>query len=73
MVHVALLSLCVGALVMVGAAAAVAFPAAHRLNPTLAGMEGYTGEHWVLAGPAHLRKVDLAARQILVDWPAELE
>jgi len=23
--------------------------------------------------PRHLRKVDLAARTILVDWPAELE
>ena len=30
-------------------------------------------EHWVLADPAHLRRVDLAAGQILVDWPAELE
>ena len=30
-------------------------------------------EHWVLASPAHLRKVDLARREILVDWPAELE
>jgi len=30
-------------------------------------------EHWVLAVPRHLRKVDLAARTILVDWPAELE
>ena len=30
-------------------------------------------EHWVLAGPAHLRRVDLAARAIVVDWPAELE
>jgi 16S rRNA processing protein RimM len=30
-------------------------------------------EHWVLADPAHLRQVDLAAGQILVDWPAELE
>ncbi|HVC31587.1 MAG TPA: ribosome maturation factor RimM [Steroidobacteraceae bacterium] len=30
-------------------------------------------EHWVLANPAHLRRVDLAAGQILVDWPAELE
>jgi 16S rRNA processing protein RimM len=28
-------------------------------------------EHWVLATPKHLRKVDLAARLILVDWPAE--
>ena len=30
-------------------------------------------EHWVLANPAHLRRVDLAAGRILVDWPAELE
>jgi|SRR5882757_7546042 16S rRNA processing protein RimM len=28
-------------------------------------------EHWVLAIPKHLRKVDLAAGLILVDWPAE--
>jgi 16S rRNA processing protein RimM len=30
-------------------------------------------EHWVLASPTHLRKVDLEARSIIVDWPAELE
>ena len=30
-------------------------------------------EHWVLADPAHVRRVDLAAGRILVDWPAELE
>jgi len=30
-------------------------------------------EHWVLADPTHLRRVDLAAGLILVDWPAELE
>jgi 16S rRNA processing protein RimM len=30
-------------------------------------------EHWVLAVPKHLRTVDLAARLIVVDWPAELE
>jgi 16S rRNA processing protein RimM len=30
-------------------------------------------QHWVLALPKHLRKVDLAAREIVVDWPAELE
>ncbi|HEY0767045.1 MAG TPA: ribosome maturation factor RimM [Steroidobacteraceae bacterium] len=30
-------------------------------------------EHWVLALPKHLRKVDLAAGTIVVDWPAELE
>jgi 16S rRNA processing protein RimM len=30
-------------------------------------------EHWVLAAPRHLREVHLAAREIVVDWPAELE
>jgi 16S rRNA processing protein RimM len=30
-------------------------------------------EHWVLANPTHLRRVDLTAGRILVDWPAELE
>ncbi len=29
-------------------------------------------EHWVLASPAHLRRVDLARREIEVDWPADL-
>lgn len=29
-------------------------------------------EHWVLADPTHLLEVDLAARRVLVDWPAEL-
>lgn len=29
--------------------------------------------YWVLADPAHVRRVDLAAGRILVDWPAELE
>lgn len=29
-------------------------------------------EHLVLAAPPHLRKVDLAAREIEVDWPADL-
>ena len=30
-------------------------------------------EHWVLAAPPHLRRVDLAARLIEVDWPRELD
>jgi 16S rRNA processing protein RimM len=30
-------------------------------------------EHWVLAVPKHLRKVDVAGGEIVVDWPAELE
>jgi 16S rRNA processing protein RimM len=30
-------------------------------------------ERWVPAVPRHLRKIDLAAGAILVDWPAELE
>ena len=28
-------------------------------------------EHWVPAVPRHLRKVDLPARKVLVDWPLE--
>jgi len=30
-------------------------------------------EHWVLAAPKHLRAVNIEAREILVDWPAQLE
>lgn len=30
-------------------------------------------EHWVLAAPKHLKKVDLAAGAIVVDWPAGLD
>lgn len=30
-------------------------------------------EHWVPATKAHLAKVDLAAGQVVVDWPAVLE
>jgi 16S rRNA processing protein RimM len=30
-------------------------------------------EHWVLADPKHLRSVDLNAREIVVDWPVELQ
>lgn len=30
-------------------------------------------EHWVPATKAHLAKVDLAAGQVVVDWPAALE
>ena len=30
-------------------------------------------EHWVPAVPRHLLKVDLAAKRLTVDWPAELE
>ena len=29
-------------------------------------------EHWVLASPTHLKRVDLAKREIEVDWPADL-
>jgi 16S rRNA processing protein RimM len=39
-----------------------------------AGKPGAAGRaHLVLADPAHLRRVDLKAGRILVDWPAELE
>jgi 16S rRNA processing protein RimM len=30
-------------------------------------------ERWLRAAPPHLQQVDVAAREILVDWPAELE
>jgi 16S rRNA processing protein RimM len=30
-------------------------------------------EHWILADPTHLRRVDLAAGRIVVDWPAQIE
>jgi 16S rRNA processing protein RimM len=30
-------------------------------------------QHWILAAPPYLRRVDLAAGEVLVDWPAELE
>jgi len=30
-------------------------------------------EYWILAVPKHLRRVDLEAREIVVDWPAELD
>jgi 16S rRNA processing protein RimM len=30
-------------------------------------------EHWVPAAPKHVRDVDIEEREILVDWPAELE
>jgi 16S rRNA processing protein RimM len=30
-------------------------------------------EHWVLATPRHLRKVDIDAGLIVVDWPVEAE
>jgi len=30
-------------------------------------------EHWVLAISRHLRQVDAQAREIVVDWPVELE
>ena len=30
-------------------------------------------EHWVPATKEHLSKVDLAAGQVVVDWPAALE
>jgi 16S rRNA processing protein RimM len=29
-------------------------------------------EHWVRAAPPHLCRVDVVAREIVVDWPAEL-
>ena len=44
-----------------------------RGEPQAAGAPGTKREHWVLADPRHLLEVDLAARRVRVDWPAELE
>jgi 16S rRNA processing protein RimM len=41
--------------------------------PRAPGAPGTQREHWVLADPTHLLEVDLAARRVLVDWPAELD
>jgi 16S rRNA processing protein RimM len=30
-------------------------------------------EHWVPSAPQHLKRVDLAKRLVVVDWPAEFE
>ena len=38
-----------------------------------AGAVMVVGEHWILADPSRLRRVDLTAGRVLVDWPAELE
>ena len=46
---------------------------AHGAGAAAGKGEATRREHWVLADPAHLRRVDLAAGRILVDWPAELE
>jgi 16S rRNA processing protein RimM len=43
-----------------------AFPA----NPVMA-VRGSGREHWVPLVPRHLKRVDLAARQVVVDWDAE--
>jgi len=40
-------------------------------GPVMVVQDGAGREHWVLATPRHLRKVDLAAGQVLVDWQAE--
>jgi hypothetical protein len=48
--HASVIGLWIGAAVTAGAAAAVAFPTMHRLNPRLPDYQGYPGEHWLLAG-----------------------
>jgi len=45
----------------------------NRVATAVGTPEASRREHWVLADPAHLRRVDLTAGRILVDWPAELE
>ena len=48
-VHLTFAGLWLGVLVMTGSAAAVIFPAMHKLDPRLPGYAGYSGEHWLLA------------------------
>lgn len=45
---------------------------AERDEAAAGAREAARREHWVLADPGHLRRVDMAAGRILVDWPAEL-
>lgn len=42
-------------------------------GPVMVTKEPGGREHWVLALPKHLRRVDVAAGSVVVDWPAELE
>jgi 16S rRNA processing protein RimM len=42
-------------------------------GPLMVVREAGGREHWVLATPQYLKKVDLAAGRVLVDWPVELE
>ncbi|MEM1423981.1 MAG: hypothetical protein AAGH64_08245 [Planctomycetota bacterium] len=48
-VNALVLGVWAGMLVFVGVAAALTFPLMKRLDPTLAGFEEYSGEHWRLA------------------------
>ena len=36
-------------------------------------VDGVGRERWLRAAPPHLQRVDLDAREVVVDWPAELE
>jgi 16S rRNA processing protein RimM len=42
-------------------------------GPVMVVKDGEGREHWVLATPEYLRKVEVDKGQILVDWPIELE
>jgi 16S rRNA processing protein RimM len=42
-------------------------------GPVMVVKDGEGREHWVLATPEYLRKVELDKGLILVDWPLELE
>jgi len=41
-------------------------------GPVMVVKDGEGREHWVLANPEHLRKVEIEKGLILVDWPLEL-
>jgi len=56
-VHVTALGVWCGAVVMTGAAAAVAFPTMKELDPTLPAYAGYPGDHWSLAAGTVMAQV----------------
>lgn len=75
---IALLSLWLGGLVVLGATAAVAFPTMKRLDPSLPGFEA-VGDHWSIAaghifqpifGVATIGALVLAGAAVLVAFPA---
>lgn len=59
-VHMSALGVWLGALVLVGASAAMLFPTMKHLQPELPGYALYTGPHWLIAGGHMVQKMFLA-------------